>query len=409
MSCPVTTSRIRPSKMPGCDVRCPHLFHFLMPIHHAIWKVADQPVALGLTKLASEQLLEDMIVREPEILSGEWMLIGRQEATPFGGRIDLLAIAPDASLVLVELKRDKTPREIVAQALDYASWVENLSSDQIARIYRRFSNGGVLDEAFKQRFGVELDEEALNESHQIILVASELDHSTERILNYLNSKDIAINALFFQVFQHGADQLLSRAWLIDPGETQANATTVTKSSGPKEPWNGEYYVSFGDMSSRSWEDARRFGFISAGGGSWYSQTLKLLSPGDRVWVKIPKVGYVGVGRVVETAQPVSEFTVEVDGVPRPALDVLQHADLYRQHADDPELAEYFVRIEWLETRERKHAFHETGLFGNQNTVCQPTAAKWRHTIDRLKSVFTKWDSPTSGPSSSSPGSGNLMH
>lgn len=364
-----------------------------MPIHHAIWKVAEKPTALNLTKLATEQELEDMIVREPAILSNEWMLIGRQESTPFGGRIDLLAIAPDASLVLIELKRDKTPREIVAQALDYASWVEQLTGDQIARIYRRFAGeGSNLDDAFKNRFGIELDEDALNASHQIILVASELDLSTERILNYLNAKDIAINALFFQVFQHGDDKLLSRAWLIDPGETQANATTATKSHGPKEPWNGEFYVSFGDMNSRSWEDARKFGFISAGGGTWYSQTLKLLSPGDRVWVKIPKVGYVGVGRVVDPVRPVNEFAVEVDGVQRPCLEVLQHAALYKPFAEDPEKAEYFVKVEWLDTFDRQHAFQETGLFGNQNTVCQPTAAVWRHTIERLKSVFKKWDS-----------------
>jgi RecB family endonuclease NucS len=47
---------------------------------------------LSLTKLATEQELENMIVREPAILSSEWMLIGRQESTPVGGRIDLLAI-----------------------------------------------------------------------------------------------------------------------------------------------------------------------------------------------------------------------------------------------------------------------------------------------------------------------------
>ena len=45
------------------------------------------------------------------------------------------------------LKRDRTPREIVAQALDYASWVEQLTSEKIAQIYQRFSNGGNLDEA----------------------------------------------------------------------------------------------------------------------------------------------------------------------------------------------------------------------------------------------------------------------
>jgi hypothetical protein len=36
-----------------------------------------------------------MIVSAPEILSDQWMIIGRQEDTGFGGRIDLLAVAPD--------------------------------------------------------------------------------------------------------------------------------------------------------------------------------------------------------------------------------------------------------------------------------------------------------------------------
>jgi hypothetical protein len=58
------------------------------------------------------------------------MLIGRQEDTGFGGRIDLLAIAPAGSRVLIELKRDSTPREVVAQALDYASWMERLRAGQ---------------------------------------------------------------------------------------------------------------------------------------------------------------------------------------------------------------------------------------------------------------------------------------
>lgn len=34
------------------------------------------------------------------------MLIGRQERTNDGGILDLLAIAPDGSLVLIELKAD---------------------------------------------------------------------------------------------------------------------------------------------------------------------------------------------------------------------------------------------------------------------------------------------------------------
>jgi hypothetical protein len=365
-----------------------------MPIQHAIWKIGHTPEPLTPGRLASEEHLEDMIVRDPRILSSEWMLIGRQELTGYGGRIDLLAIAPDGSLVLIEIKRDKTPREIIAQALDYASWVEALTPDKIAQTFQRFSSGGNLDEAFQLRFGTELDEEALNQSHQIIIVASELDDATERIIGYLNARDIAINVVFFQVFQNGDEQLLSRAWLIDPGETQSNVAITTKSKGEKEPWNGEYYVSYG--GDCTWEDARTYGFISAGGGSWYSQTLKMLSPGDRVWVKIPKVGYVGVGEVTEAVQSVNAFKVATPAGDRPCLEVLSTNAQLSQKASDPDKAEHFVRIHWLDTVPEAKAVRELGFFGNQNTVCQPTTPKWRHTVERLKTYFPKWDQAANG-------------
>lgn len=358
-----------------------------MPIKHAIWKVGQTPAPLTTSKLVSEKTLEDMIVLDPRILSSEWMLIGRQERTSFGGIIDLMAIAPDGSLVLIELKRDRTPREIVAQALDYASWLEKLTADRITQIYDRYSKGGSLDEAFKARFDTELDEESLNQSHSIIIVAAQLDDSTERIINYLNARDIAINVIFFQVFENGGEQLLSRAWLIDPGETQVNATT-TKTKGEKEPWNGEFYVSYG---GRSWIDAVNYGFISAGGGSWYTRTLDMLSPGDRVWVKIPKTGYVGVGKVLEGSQGVNEFKVQTTDGEKPCMEVLKDAKKFGPRADDPEMAERFVKVKWLDTVPEEKAIDEVGLFGNQNTVARPMSPKWRHTIEQLKKHFKQWD------------------
>src|ERR1017187_7824860 len=134
-----------------------------MPINHHIWRVAKSPSRLLETSLPSEQLLEDMIVASPEILSDQWMIIGRQEDTGFGGRIDLLAIAPDGSLILIELKRGKTPREVVAQAIDYATWLEILDADEIARIYSRYAEGHDLAEDFRKRFDAVLDEATLNE------------------------------------------------------------------------------------------------------------------------------------------------------------------------------------------------------------------------------------------------------
>ena len=247
-------------------------------------------------------MLEDMIVASPAILSEQWMVIGRQEISGFGGRVDLLAIAPDGTLILIELKRGRTPREVVAQAIDYATWLERLDAQEVGRIYARFEPGHDLAADFQRRFGQLLDETTINQSQQIVIVAASLDASSERIVAYLNKRDIPINVLCFQVFDTVDGQLLSRAWLLDPIETQVAATT-TGAASPKEPWNGEYYVSFGDGMGRSWSDAVKYRFVSAGGGSWYSNTLNLLKAGDRIWVKAPGHGFVGVGRVKGPSEP----------------------------------------------------------------------------------------------------------
>lgn len=357
-----------------------------MPIRNAIWTIGGRPQPLAEGRLVSERALEDMIVAAPRVLSDEWMLIGRQERTGAGGIIDLLAIAPDGALVLIELKRERTPREVVAQAIDYAVWVEGLEAQDIAAIYGRFAPGHDLAADFRDRFGQPLDEDTLNDSHQIVIVATHLDDRSERIVAYLNKRDIAINVLCFQVFTIGDQQLLSRAWLLDPIHTQvsAAATPGPRSAREREPWNGEFYASFGHGLTRSWNEARRYGFISAGGGAWYSNTLNLLNVGDRVWVNAPKIGFVGVGLVRGLPVAAANYSISTPEGERPALDVLTEASYHRESADDPERSEYFVPVQWLHAVPLDQAVNGIGLFGNQNTVCKPTTPKWRSTVERLR-------------------------
>ncbi len=357
-----------------------------MPVQTALWRVGEQPVRLTGATLASEKLLETMIMASPQLLSDEWMLIGQQADTGFGGRVDLLAIAPDASLVLIELKRDRTPRDVVAQALDYAGWVESLEPQDIDQMYSKFRPGSSLANDFKERYGRELIDDELNQTHQIIVVASALDESTERIVGYLNAREVPINVLFFQVFAFEDEQILSRSWLLDPVMTQANAATA---SGPNEPWNGEFYGSFGVDENRSWEDAVKYGFFSAGGGAWYSRTLQLLNPGNRIWVKVPARGFVGVGTVTGRAQPANQFVVNTAEGSKSIYEAPRTAKYLEQFKDDLDMCEYFVPIKWLQTVPLERAVYEVGLFGNQNSVCQPTALKWRNTVDRLKALFPK--------------------
>lgn len=356
-----------------------------MPVRHSIWQIGTEPKALQVAKMDNERLLEDMIVAAPEILSDEWMIIGRQVYTNSGKKVDLLAVAPDASLVLIEIKRDRTSREVVAQALDYASWVEQLEGEDLETIYGRFQEGCSLKADFKKHFGIELDESELNQSHQIVVVASSLDPSTERIVGYLNDREVPINVLFFQVFQQGGQQLLSRSWLIDPDTNPAPITV--KADKASEPWNGEFYCSFGQDIDRSWEDAVEFGFISAGGKPWYTRTLRSLKAGDRVWVKVPKQGFVGVGEVVGPAQPAAEFEVQTEDGLRPILEVAKRGNYLRDLADDYDKCEYFVPMEWFQTVTLHGAVNELGLFGNQNTICRPRDSKWRSTVERLKEKF----------------------
>lgn len=360
-----------------------------MPIRTAIWKVATKPEPLTESSLAKEQQLEAMIVAAPKLLSDEWMLIGQQEDTGFGGRIDLLAIALDGSLVLIELKRDRTPREVVAQALDYATWVEKLRAEDIASVYGRFAPGKSLAQEFREHFGQDLDEESLNQSHQIIIVAASLDDSTERIVAYLSSAGIPINVLCFQVFINGSEQLLSRSWLLNPVHIQVGAGAIPVSSNGQ--WNGEFYSNFGDGLTRSWTDAVQYGFISAGGGTWYTKTLQLLNPGDRVWVKVPGKGFTGVARVTGRAQPITTFKVMTTTGEVSILEATNGSSYHREFENDSERCEYFVPVKWLQTVPLEKAIQEVGLFGSQHSVCQPTTPKWRSTVERLKTALPDYN------------------
>jgi hypothetical protein len=168
---------------------------------------------------------------------------------------------------------------------------------------------------------------------------------------------------------------------------------ATTAGDTNELWNGEFYGSYGHGRSRSWEDAVEHGFICAGGGSWYGRTLQVLEPGDRVWVRVPGPGFVGVGRVTGRVQSAADFMVTTPDGDAPVLEVARRANYHRGFVDDPERIEYFVPVRWLQTVPLEGAVDEVvGLFGNQNPVCKPATPKWRSSVERLKVRFLAFDS-----------------
>lgn len=144
-----------------------------MPIEVGIWKRGEKLQKVNVSSIDAESKFENALCEDLSILSPQLMLIGRQIPTDFGKFIDILAMDPDGNLTVVELKRNRTPREVVAQILDYESWVQTLSYDQIAELYAGKNSGKKLEEGFGETFGG--PPEKLNQSHNLIVVASELD------------------------------------------------------------------------------------------------------------------------------------------------------------------------------------------------------------------------------------------
>jgi len=93
---------------------------------------------------------------------------------------------------------------------------------------------------------------------------------------------------------------------------------------------------------------------------------------------------VGVGTVKESAVPVRDFTVDVNGVKKPILEVDLEAASMDHDADDPELSEYLVRVEWIKTLPADEAIWDKGMYANQNSA---TKLRNKFTLERLVKRF----------------------
>lgn len=309
--------------------------------------------------LNSERRLEDWIVADLSLLGEELLLIGRQLRT-VAGPLDILAIDSEGCLVIAELKRDRTPREIVAQALDYASWICQQSPRDIDEYCMKL-HGKSLADAFSEKFQCLLPEGACK-AHRILVVAAELDDSSERIIRYLQDEhEIDINAVFFSAFKVAGQEMLVRAWLADPVETTERAKKRESA-----PWSGVWFVNNGiddnPENTRDWKKCCEHGFISAGGDPRYSEPLYKLQPGNTIAAYQRKAGYVGVGTVISAAVPADDFRL-ADGK------FLSQVNS-KLHGKGGDNGEHVVGIRWKKTVPADQAKTFKGVFANQNVVCK---------------------------------------
>ena len=182
-----------------------------------VWLVDDASTVTTLeasASMASESLLEEVLVKNPDLLMPGLTLVGRQTPTE-GGPLDLLGVDSDGRLVVFELKRGILSRDAVAQIIDYASDLESKSDIALAEhITANSGVGGIpkIDD-FESWYSDNRDVDSLGALRplRLFLIGLRADDRTERMVRFLaGNSGMDISLLAFQGFMHEGKTLLAR-------------------------------------------------------------------------------------------------------------------------------------------------------------------------------------------------------
>lgn len=144
-------------------------------------------------------------------IGGLRMMYVSQEGTADeeGGYFDILALDDNGDTVIVELKRGKTPRQVVSQALEYASGIRNEPYDRLEErfeAFRRHSGEdslGSLREEHAAFFKIDddpLDEDDFNDDIHLVIVAAEFGDATLNMADLLRDHGLDVVCVRYQTF-----------------------------------------------------------------------------------------------------------------------------------------------------------------------------------------------------------------
>ena len=180
--------------------------------------------------------------------------------------------------------------------------------------------------------------------------------SPEAILEFFPDADVAgITPEMTDI--HFDNMSAAQNWATSISQTVANVSSQPNPVASQ--WNGQdWYFALGGSDTRNWEDARKYGFVSAGGGDWWSRTVRTLPVGARLFVYIPKIGYVGVGTTTGPAVSYLES------------DLLKQKPLLGKYTHENGEPEYIVPVNWIKTVPPEDAICGNGVFASQFSTCK---------------------------------------
>ena len=184
------------------------------------WEIKDGNLHPIMTSLADhnrkeKEHLEKWIKTQPAILGNDILIIGEQVTTK-SGPLDFLGIDNNGNTVIIELKRDKLPRDVLVQAIDYASDVSGWEIEKISEVCTKYSGENLADSLSKKFGNLDIEDLSINQSQRILLVGFSIEESLNRMIEWLSDKyDIGINVVVLNYVKTANNsELLSRTVII---------------------------------------------------------------------------------------------------------------------------------------------------------------------------------------------------
>ena len=189
-----------------------------------IWAVGGDSSVAPLQRkdqTDTEALLEDILVRNPQLLIPGLRLVGRQTPTE-GGPLDLLGVDGDGRLVVFELKRGTLSRDAVAQIIDYASDLDTKNDIALAQHIAAHSGVGGIEniEDFEKWYGENTEAQSLDSLRplRLFLIGLGADERTERMVRFLaENSGMDISLLTFHGFAYDGRTFLARQVEVEAG------------------------------------------------------------------------------------------------------------------------------------------------------------------------------------------------
>lgn len=204
-----------------------------------------------------EKVLEDWLSANPDaLIEGQGlMVIGRQVTTNLGTFIDLLALDRQGNAVVMELKRGRTPRDTLAQALEYTSFVEGLSYNEMEQLLRRYTanDTAVLSEEHARLFDLgEGEGVSFNKDQHIVVVGYDVTQEIKQTSNFLRKKGIDVTCVEFGFFTTKTGERILSAEAVVGGPAAARSAPDVASL-PKT--TRDQFLSACDEAGRTMFDA----------------------------------------------------------------------------------------------------------------------------------------------------------